>query len=293
MNKKLEVLIEAHGYRGAHPEKNYILSNFVKSFVKDYEYFGEATSSLYQAFYGLDEESISYLQSQIPQLKEMIIQSKTPFLFEEKDAGSMWQALVDKEDAKKAGESVQKAFRNATRGGIDTSRTVTSPETHIHIDSPEVIEKPNMMGLPTEKIAPTIDPEALPKVPAKTYIAAAKASTPQEALTTLAKGNGAVISTTTAPVAAGAAAKTGILGILSGLWNKIKSFFGGGVKAIGDTIKTGNYANLVKIPLVQGAMAAGGVALAVVILRKIFGKKKINPQKFNAAAQANIKSATT
>jgi hypothetical protein len=95
----------------------------------------------------------------------------------------------------------------------------------------------------------------------------------------------AIAAASTAP-AAGAAVKgatpalggNGILGWIKKAFNTVKGFFTGGVKSIGDAVKTGNWGALLQIPLVKGAMITGGAVLAFKILKKLFGKK-IRPEQ--------------
>jgi hypothetical protein len=70
------------------------------------------------------------------------------------------------------------------------------------------------------------------------------------------------------------------------LWEKIKNFFKGGFTSIKEIFQTGNWSKLFTLPIFKGALAAGGVAALLVILKKIFGKKKIDTQEAQIRAQA-------
>lgn len=76
---------------------------------------------------------------------------------------------------------------------------------------------------------------------------------------------------TLADVAAGASANAPKTG-LAALWDNIKNFFTGGWTAITTAFKTGNFSALLSTPLIQGALATGGIVLAFKLLKKIFGR---------------------
>jgi hypothetical protein len=73
-----------------------------------------------------------------------------------------------------------------------------------------------------------------------------------------------------ADVAAGASANAPQATGLAALWNNIKGFFTGGWTAITSAFKTGNFGALLSTPLIQGALATGGIVLAVKLLKKIW-----------------------
>lgn len=79
---------------------------------------------------------------------------------------------------------------------------------------------------------------------------------------------------------------------LSMLWNKIKSFFTGSFTSIKKIISTGNWQELFKLPLFKGALVAGGVGALLLVLKKIFGKKRIEAEEQKIKEQA-IKAGYT
>ncbi len=105
----------------------------------------------------------------------------------------------------------------------------------------------------------------------------------------------AMAAATTTPTAAAAGvadagAKTGgILGWIRKAFTSVKGFFTGGIKSVGEAVKSGNWGALLKIPLIKGALITGGAVLAFKILKKLFGKK-ITPQR-EAELQASLKAA--
>lgn len=62
------------------------------------------------------------------------------------------------------------------------------------------------------------------------------------------------------------------------IWQKVKSFSTGQFSSIKKIIETGNWKALLSLPLFKGALAAGGIAAVIAILRKVF-KKKITPEQ--------------
>lgn len=107
-----------------------------------------------------------------------------------------------------------------------------------------------------------------------------------------AKTPEAAIAAATTPPAAGALKTAapgiggnGILGWIKKAFNTVKGFFTGGVKSIGDAVKSGNWGALLQIPLVKGAMITGGAVLAFKILKKLFGKKIRPEQEASLKAQ--------
>lgn len=85
MNKmKEKILRESYNYKGHHIEEDYVLSNMIKSFVKDYKYFGENTANLYKTLFMLGNDvRLDLIQENIEYVTEMVNNSKTPFLFED------------------------------------------------------------------------------------------------------------------------------------------------------------------------------------------------------------------
>lgn len=75
-------------------------------------------------------------------------------------------------------------------------------------------------------------------------------------------------------------------GKLLGVWNKVKGFFKGQFNSIVGIVKTGQWSKLFALPLFKGALAAGGVVALIAILKKIFGKKKIEAQEAKIKEQA-------
>lgn len=80
--------------------------------------------------------------------------------------------------------------------------------------------------------------------------------------------------------------------VLGRLWNKIKTFFTGGFTSIKKIISTGNWQELFKLPLFKGALVAGGVGALLLVLKKIFGKKRIEAEEQKIKEQA-IKAGYT
>jgi len=136
---------------------------------------------------------------------------------------------------------------------------------------------------PNKPIAPDIASTPTAMVAQTNAIMAAK--TPEAAM----------VAATTTPTAAAAGvadagAKTGgILNWIKKAFTSVKGFFVGGVKSIGEAVKSGNWGALLKIPLIKGALITGGAVLAFKILKKLFGKK-ITPQR-EAELQASLKAA--
>lgn len=80
-------------------------------------------------------------------------------------------------------------------------------------------------------------------------------------------------------LAKGATAVAAPTSMLGKIWQGIKGFFTGGWKGITAAFKSGNYASLLQIPLVQVGLAVGGTALAFKILKGIKNKLSGNGNK--------------
>lgn len=77
------------------------------------------------------------------------------------------------------------------------------------------------------------------------------------------------------------------INFLKNIWNKIKGFTTGQFASIKSIVSSGKWAELLKLPIFKGALAVGGAAAVIAILKKLFGKKKITAQQ-EAAIKAKI-----
>lgn len=82
------------------------------------------------------------------------------------------------------------------------------------------------------------------------------------------------------------AQKSNSVNKITALWDKVKNFFKDSFSSIKSIVSTGNWAKLFSLPIFKGALAAGGITALLIILKKIFGKKRIAEQESKIIAQA-------
>jgi len=371
MNKmKEKILRESYQYKGAYITEDYVLSNMIKSFVKDYKEFGESTADLYKTLFMLgDDVRLDLIQENIEYITEMVENSKTPFLFESAFYNSTNLNEDESEDIKAFYAKKLKEFRES--GGLTPDQAMEAATNAAYKKFPSLASAPGKFDpevlaaqsaqrartagaatemkpdgismrqqikasagdrprLPEPEVNPLDSTDAPASVKAMTKAADTKdivPVTPEGYKTTsafdeldpnkpiapditatptamVAQTNAimaatspaaAMVAATTTPTAAAAGvadagAKTGgIINWIKKAFTSVKGFFVGGVKSVGEAVKSGNWGDLLKIPLVKGALITGGSILALKILKKLFGKK-ITPQR-EAELQASLRSA--
>jgi len=312
MSLKENILRETYDYNGPYILEDFTLTKFVKGFIEDYKYFGENTADVYKALFMLGEDvKLDLLQENIEEVSETVNNLKVPFLFEgfineragvslnkEREGSSaprsggtiadLSKALQKEADRKAAGTQTVPEYSGpfSPPGGYDPRDAVpqgvipklSSPDLKLPIggsQSPAELKK----TLEAAIAAPS--PEAATKILASAQSAGSVATSGASAAAAT-KGMSAAVK------GAGGVAKVapkGILGWVGQAFGKVKNFFTGGVSSVGSAIKSGNWGALMKIPLVQGALAAGGAVLAFKLLKKIFGKK------INSDQEAQLQAA--
>lgn len=323
---KAEILREAYDYKGQYIMENFEVSNFVRSFIKDCEMMGESAINLYKTFFFIDEEDIRGLYNSLPELKEMA-KVDSPFIFEDNDLGP----VINEGDFTLNGQKF-KEVKTPNPASPNRSGPVVGSqekETKAFQEYADMFKAKKPL-IPTTKEEFDRIPSIYQKYYKVKFEDAAKASTAEEAAKILqqapdlsstsgslggkakelmdkvtGKKEPYVPSNTpleaptvgAAKAAAAAAAlkpkgPTGILGFLANIWGKIKGFFGSGIKSIGDTVSSGNWAGLMKIPLVQSALVVSGVGVAFAIIKKLLGKKaKGKEAEIKAALEAKAAKA--
>lgn len=304
MDSTKEILLrEAYNYKGPYLTEDLVSSNFVKGLLEDYEYFGENTANIYEALFMLNGEAHQLLES-YSELRSLTDKTKKPFLFEEllnevdarvmsapktytndelsalfnsspeqkRNAETMFNNVLKAGSAEDALEALKSGEASILKGtkSVEPSRGITRTEQLDKMDSVSKAGGKKVLPSPERAETPIVS-QGSPAVSQAASMATNMA---------IHQGSSAAINKVASGGAGQAALKGGskILELIKGAFGKVKNFFSGNITSIGSAIKTGKWASLLSLPLVQGALAVGGAVLAFKVLKKIFGKK-IKPEQ--------------